>query len=99
MDAGGNINSGFWFLTSGFWLSVQRKQFQAAGCVKQFGSPAMRLRGGFDVAQHGADVNRLAVIAAVIFAELLHAENFTQRREDAKKFFATYFQWSADGLR
>jgi hypothetical protein len=34
----------------------------------------------------GADVNRLAEIAAKIFAELLHAENFTQRREDAKKF-------------
>jgi hypothetical protein len=26
------------------------------------------------------------VIAAVIFAELLHVENFTQRRRDAKKF-------------
>jgi hypothetical protein len=26
------------------------------------------------------------VIAAVIFAELLHAENFTQSRRDAKKF-------------
>jgi hypothetical protein len=46
----------------------------------------MLLRGGFDVAQDGADVNRLAVVAAVIFAELLHAENFTQRRKDAKKF-------------
>ena len=46
----------------------------------------MHLRGGLDVAQHGADVNRLAVIAAVIFTELLHAENFTQRRADAKKF-------------
>jgi hypothetical protein len=26
------------------------------------------------------------VVAAVIFAKLLHAENFTQRREDAEKF-------------
>jgi hypothetical protein len=26
------------------------------------------------------------VVTAVIFAELLHAENFTQRRQDAKKF-------------
>jgi hypothetical protein len=42
-------------------------------------------RRWFDLAQHGADVNRLAMIAAVIFSELLHAENFTQSREDAKK--------------
>jgi hypothetical protein len=34
------------------------------------------LRRRFDIAQRGADVNRLAVVAAVIFAELLHAENF-----------------------
>src|SRR5207244_974881 len=38
--------------------------------------------------QHGADVNRLAVIAAVIFSELLHAENFTQRRQNANKFYS-----------
>jgi hypothetical protein len=43
------------------------------------------LRGGFDVAQDGADVNRLAVVATMIFAELFHVENFTQRREDARK--------------
>ena len=57
----------------------------------------MRGRGDFDVAQHGADINRLAVIAAVIFAELLHAENIMQlvapkcneggRRENAKNFY------------
>ena len=41
----------------------------------------------FDITQHGADVNRLAVVAAVIFAKLLHAENFTQRRKNAKKFY------------
>jgi hypothetical protein len=32
----------------------------------------MSLRGDFDIAQDGADVNRLAVIAAVIFAEPFH---------------------------
>jgi threonine aldolase len=42
---------------------------------------------GFDVVQHGADVNRLAVVTAVIFAKLFHAENFTQRRKDARTFF------------
>ena len=47
----------------------------------------MQLRRPFDVAQHGANVNRVAVVAAMVFAELLHAENFTQKRQDAKKFF------------
>ena len=46
----------------------------------------MSLRGGFDLAQHGAEVNRLAVVAAVVLAELLHAENFPQSRADARKF-------------
>ena len=60
--------------------------------------PAGFLCGDGDVAQHGADVNRLAVVAAVIFAELLHAENIMQlvapkcneggSRPDAKKFLA-----------
>ena len=44
--------------------------------MKKFGSPAMLFGGGFNLTQRGADVNRLAVVAAVIFAELLHAENF-----------------------
>ena len=65
---------------------MQREQFQIAGLVKQFGSPAVFLRGSLDVAQHGANVNRLAMIAAVIFVELLHAENFMQRRKNANKF-------------
>ena len=41
----------------------------------------------FDLAQHGTDVNCLAVVTAVIFTELLHAENFTQRRQNAKKIY------------
>ena len=61
-------------------------QVEIALPPKRLECPAMLLRGGFDVAQDGADVNRLAVIAAVIFTELLHAKNFTQRRKDAKKF-------------
>jgi hypothetical protein len=48
--------------------------------------PAVLLGGGFDVAQHGADVNRFAAVTAEIFAKLLHGDNFTQRRRDAKKF-------------
>ena len=61
-------------------------QVEIALPPKRLECPAMLLRGGFDVAQDGADVNRLAAVAAVIFAKLLHAENFTQRRRDAKKF-------------
>ena len=51
---------------------MQREPFEFSGFVKNFGSPAVRLRRGLDVAQHGADVNRLAVVAAVIFAEPFH---------------------------
>ena len=36
------------------------------------GGPAVLLCGGFDVAQDGADVNRLAVVTAVIFIQTLH---------------------------
>ena len=64
---------------------MQREPFESAGLVENFRRPAVLLRRRFDFAQHGADVNRLAVIAAMIFAELLHAENFTQRAASAKK--------------
>jgi len=48
------------------------------GFVKQVGRPAVFLRRDFDVAQHAADVNRLAVIAAVIMP------SFCTRRIRAK---------------
>lgn len=85
MNSRGNINFGFWILISGFWPTMQREQFQVAGFVKQFRRPAVLLRGGLEVAQHGADVYRLAVVAAVVFAEFLHADNLTQRRKDANR--------------
>ena len=44
-------------------------------------------RGGFHLAQRGADVNRLAVVAVEIFAKLLLAENFTQSRKNTRKFY------------
>ena len=65
---------------------MQREQIEFALLAEYLRSPAMRLRGDFDVAQHGADVNGFAVVAAVIFAKPFHAENFMQSREDAKKF-------------
>jgi hypothetical protein len=52
----------------------------------------------FPHARHGADVNRLAVVAAVIFAELLHAENFTQSRQGAKKFLTRISRINTDVL-
>ena len=42
------------------------------------------------------DVNRLTVITAVIFAELLHAENFMQTRRDAKEIVQPFFFTTAD---
>ena len=65
---------------------MEGEQVEFAFFSEGLGSPAMLLRGGFDVVQDGADVNRLAVVTAVIFAELLHVENFTQSYENAKKF-------------
>ena len=67
---------------------MQREQFEVAGFVEQFGRPTVFLRRDFDIAQHAADVNRLAVIAAVIYAEFLHAENFTQSCDVARKILA-----------
>ena len=64
--------------------------------MKKFGSPAMLFGGGFNLTQRGADVNRLAVVAAVIFTEFLHVENFTQRREDAKKFLTRISRINTD---
>ena len=67
---------------------MQRGPFKIAVRVKNFRSPAVLPRGGFDLAQHGVEGNRLAVVAAVIFAKFLHAENFTQSCADAKEFSA-----------
>jgi hypothetical protein len=64
---------------------MEREKFELRRLVENFQSPAMRLGGGFDIAQDGADVNRLAMVTIVIFAEPFHVENFTQRREDARK--------------
>jgi len=65
---------------------MEGEQVEFALVAKRLGSPAVLLGGGFDFAQDGADVNRLAMVTAVIFAESFHAENFTQSRQDAKKF-------------
>ena len=51
---------------------MEGEQVEFALLTKCFGGPAVLLRGGFDVAQDGADVNRLAVVTAVIFAKPLH---------------------------
>lgn len=66
---------------------MECQPFEFASFLKNFRSPTVRLRRRFDLAQHGAGINRLAVIATVIFAELLHVENFTQSRTNAKNFY------------
>ena len=67
---------------------MQRGPFKIAVRVKNFRSPAVLLRRSFNLAQHGAEGNCLAVIAAVIFAKFLHAENFTPSRKEANKLSA-----------
>ena len=76
--------------------------------MKNFRSPAVRLRRKLDVAQDSADVNRLAVVAAKIFAKLLHVENIMQvvapkcneggSRQDAKKFLTRISRINTDVL-
>ena len=46
---------------------MEGEQVEFALLPKRLECPAMLMRGGFDVAQHGANVNRLAVVTAVIF--------------------------------
>ena len=54
------------------WRTVQGEPLEFAVFVEGFQIPAVRLGGGADVAENGVDVNRRAVVAAVIFAETLH---------------------------
>jgi hypothetical protein len=62
--------------------------------AKPFRGPAVLLRGDFEVAEHGADVDGLAVVAAVIFAEALHDLRFTihELRVNAKAASIVYRQ-------
>src|ERR1019366_1998340 len=51
---------------------MQRAQFEFAGAVKNFRSPAMLWCRNFDLAQHGADVNRLAEVTIFVLTEREH---------------------------
>ena len=51
---------------------MEGEQVEFVLLPKHFRCPAVLLRGGFDIAQDGADVNRLAMVTAVIFAEPFH---------------------------
>ena len=84
MDAGGNVNAHR--VLGVEWRAAQREPRVSVGFVENFFCPAMRLRGRFELAKHGADFNPFAVIAAVIFAELLHLEKFGQIALAAKLF-------------
>jgi hypothetical protein len=48
---------------------MEGEQVEIVLPFKRLGGPAVLLRGGFDLAQDGADVNRLAVIAAMVFIQ------------------------------
>jgi hypothetical protein len=56
---------------------MEDEQVEIALPPKRLGGPAVLLRGGFDFAQDSADVNRLAMVATVIFAKPLHDLRFT----------------------
>ena len=51
---------------------MEGEEVEFALFTKRLGGPSVLLRGGFDVAQDNADVNHLAVVAAVIFAKPFH---------------------------
>ena len=63
-------------------------QIELALLAECFNGPTLLLRCDFNVPQHGADINRLAVVTTVIFAKSFHAENFTQKRQDANEFLS-----------
>ena len=67
---------------------MQGDQIEPALLAEGFNRPTLLLRRDSKVTQHGMDLNRLAVVTAVIFAKLFHAENFTQRRQDANEFYS-----------
>ena len=62
---------------------MEGEQAEFALLAKSFDGPAVLPGGDFDEAQHGANVNRLAVVTAVIFAQTFHPRNVTQSRQDA----------------
>ena len=72
---------------------MQTEQPETVGLIKTFFGPAVERRGGFDVAQDGADIDGFAQIAANIFAKPLHIKNFPQkarrRKEVPDRLFST----------
>jgi hypothetical protein len=65
---------------------MQRGQFEIINRVENLRQPTLTGGSAFDLAEHSADIHRLAAVAAVIFTEFLHAENFPQSRRNAKQF-------------
>jgi len=53
--------------------AMQRQPFEISLRVENFRRPTIFLCGGCDVALNGANINRLAVVTAVVFAKFLHA--------------------------
>ena len=55
---------------------------------KPLGGPVVLLGGSFDVAQNGADVNRLAVVTAVVFIQALHGNILLRMRGLTRGFIS-----------
>ena len=65
---------------------MQGEQFQVADLVENLNCPATGLCRNLDFIQYDTNINCFAVVTTMVFSKFLHAENFTQRREDARKF-------------
>ena len=67
---------------------MEGEQVEFVLLPKCLGGPAVLLRGGFDVAQDGADVNRLAVVTAVVFIQALHGDILLRMRGLTREFIS-----------
>lgn len=66
---------------------MQGEPIEAAFGMENLRGPAAGSGGSLDFAEHGVDVNGLAMVTVMIFAKFLHAENFAQRCRGARGFY------------
>jgi hypothetical protein len=65
---------------------LQGQPFEITSLVEDLRSPAILLRRGFEVTQHGANINRFAEVCTLVFAESLHGQLQAEGREGRKGF-------------
>ena len=62
-----------------FRAATVREPIEVSIGVEYLRFPACRLRCDLDLAEDGANVNRLAKVAVVVFPEFLHGRSFRER--------------------